>query len=97
MLQIAPVLIPLLFLCILVLDGHLEIAVLLNVHAVSLTCPKSQLVTLCGDKKFDLIVVILLLLNISIDMGTDIPPNTTVRFVTTQPLVLVHYRTIVRP
>jgi hypothetical protein len=96
MLQIAPVLIPLLFLCILVLYGHLEITVLLNVHSVFLTCLKSQLITPYGDPKFDLIVVILLGLNISIDKGTDIPPNTTVHFIATQPLVLVHYRTIVR-
>lgn len=88
--QIALVLIPLLFLFILVLDGHLEITVLLIVHAVFLTSLKSHLVTLYGDKKFDLLVVILLHLNISIDKGTDILPNTTVRCIATQPLVLVH-------
>ena len=46
--------------------------------------------------KFDLMVVILLCLNISIDKGTDIMPNTTVHFIATQPHVLDHYRTIVR-
>jgi hypothetical protein len=89
-LQIALVLIPFLFLFILVLDGHLEITALPNVHAVFLTCLKSQLVTLRGDKKFDLLVVILLRLNISIDKGTDILPDTTVHCIATQPFVLVH-------
>jgi hypothetical protein len=96
MLQIAPVPIPLLFLFILMLDGHLEITVLPNVCAVFLTCLKSQLVTLYGDTKFDLIVVTPLHLNISIDKGTDIRPDTTVHFIANQPLVLVHYRTIIR-
>jgi hypothetical protein len=81
MLQIAPVLIPLLFFCILVLDGHLEITVLMIVHAVFFTCPKSQIFTLYGDAKFDLIVVILLRLNISINKGMDILPNTTVHII----------------
>jgi hypothetical protein len=60
MLQIAPVLIPVLFLCILVPDRHLEFTVLLNVRAVFLMCLKSQLVTLDGDMKFDLMLVIML-------------------------------------
>jgi hypothetical protein len=81
MLQIAPVLIPLLFLCILVLDGHLEITVSMIVHALFLTCPKSQLFALYGDKKFDLIVVISLRLNIIINKGTGILPNTTVHII----------------
>ena len=95
MLQITPVLNPLLFLFILVLDGHLEITVLLHVHAVFLTCPKSKLVTLYADTKFDLAVVILLCLSINIEKGTGIQPNTTVHFIANQPLVLVHYRTII--
>jgi hypothetical protein len=91
MLQLAPVFIPLLFVCILVPDGHLEFTVLLNVHAVFSTCLKSQLVTLYGDMKFDLMLVNHV--TFSIDEGTDILPHTTVHYIATMPCVLVHYRT----
>jgi len=47
-------------------------------------------------QNFDLIVVIILCLNISIDKGADIPSNTTVHFIATQSLLLVYYRIIVR-
>jgi hypothetical protein len=51
---------------------------------------KPATVTLYGDTKFDLMVVIQLCLNVSIDKCADVPPDTTVHSSATQPHVSVH-------